>query len=88
MSSIRHDMTEIICSVLDDGKWHSIEEIRIEVEKKNVKFLSNRNYLSVILTGLKNDEKKIISDQQKKRMVSYEKCNISGGRERGTGENM
>ena len=66
MSSIRHDMTEIICSVLDDGKWHSIEEIRIEVEKKNVKFLSNRNYLSVILTGLKNDEKKIISDSRRK----------------------
>ena len=42
MSSIRHDMTEIICSVLDDGEWHSIEEMRIEVEKKNVKFLINR----------------------------------------------
>ena len=66
MSSIRHDMTEIICSVLDDGKWHSIEEMRIEVEKKNVKFLSNKNYLSVILTGLKNDEKKIISDSRRK----------------------
>ena len=61
-----HEITEIIYSVLADGEWHSLSELRCELQKRNSVFSNNENYLSVILSRLKNEENTIISDEKKR----------------------
>ena len=53
---------EIIFEVLEDGEWHSIEEIKGKVLEHDKLLLENKNFLNVVLNRIKTKKKLIESE--------------------------
>ena len=47
------ELQTIILTVLEDGQWHQLAEIKETIEKTNRELLSTKSYVGVVLTTLK-----------------------------------
>ena len=44
------ELQTIILTVLEDGQWHQLAEIKETIAKTNRKLLSTKSYVGVVLT--------------------------------------
>ena len=78
------ELQTIILTVLEDGQWHQLAEIKETIEKTNRELLSTKSYVGVVLTTLKKRgvikaEKGgkycLISNQEKEKEKHMEEIN-------------